>query len=415
MDLDAAPDTAPDTDPGMDPYKDYGVDPGMDPGMDYVLPLRWSDDAGLEELTAYLRRLRPLVRVIVVDGSPAALFARHAARWEGLALHVRPDGDLDFANGKVNGVITGLRLARAEHVVIADDDVRYGEGELVRVDALLRNAELVRPQNHFDPMPWHARWDTARTLLNRGFGADYPGTFGVRRSTFLAMGGYDGDVLFENLELIRTVRAHGGREDRPLDLYVRRLPPDPHHFWSQRVRQAYDDLAQPARMAFFLAVAPALAVALLRRRPGPALAGAGLAVGLAEIGRRRAGGPQVFPFTAALFAPVWLLERAVCSWLALATRFLRGGVFYAGRRIPAAAHPPRLLRRRARTRAQRRARTPAQTCAQTQTSAQAAASGSLAARKPARLCEPSQNGLEADRPQRHSATVTRPGSMTAPS
>ncbi|SNT63840.1 Iron-containing redox enzyme [Streptosporangium subroseum] len=32
--------------------------------------------------------------------------------------------------------------------------------------------------------------------------------------------------LFENLELIRTVRAHGGREYRPLDLYVRRLPPD---------------------------------------------------------------------------------------------------------------------------------------------------------------------------------------------
>ena len=373
------------TDPSMDQKTDLD--------MDYVLPLRWSDDTGLEELTAYLRRLRSSVRVVVVDGSPAALFARHAARWDGLVLHVRPDGDLGFANGKVNGVITGLRLARAEHVIIADDDVRYGEGELARVDALLRSADLVRPQNHFDPMPWHARWDTARTLLNRGLGADYPGTFGVRRSTFLAMGGYDGDVLFENLELIRTVRAHGGREDRPLDLYVRRLPPDPRRFRSQRVRQAYDDLAQPARMAFFLAIVPALAVALLRRRPGPVLAGAGLAVGLAEIGRRRAGGRRIFPLSAALFAPVWLLERAVCSWLALATRFLRGGVFYAGRRIPVAAHSPRRLRARS----------------------QAAASGSPAARKPVRLCEPSQNGLDADRPQRHSATVARPGSMTAPS
>lgn len=382
---------------------DRPVDQESDPDMDYVLPLRWRDDAGLDELTAYLRRLRRSVRVIVVDASPAALFARHAARWEGLVLHVRPDGDLGFANGKVDGVVTGLRRARAEHVVIADDDVRYGERELARLAALLEGADLVRPQNHFDPMPWHARWDSARTLLNRAFGADYPGTFAVRRSTFRAMGGYDGNVLFENLELIRTVRAHGGREKRPLDLYVRRLPPDPRHFWSQRVRQAYDDLAQPARMAFFLTIAPAVVLALLRRRPGPVAAGAGLAVAVAEIGRRRAGGRRVFPFTAALFAPVWLLERAVCSWLALAARFLRGGVFYAGRRIPAAAHSSRLLRARSRA------------AAPDPPAAPETVSGSLAARKPARLCEPSQNGLDADRPHRHSATVARSGSMTTPS
>ncbi|MFI6450046.1 glycosyltransferase [Streptosporangium amethystogenes] len=365
--------------------------------LDYVLPLRWDDDSGLEELTAYLRRLSRSVRVIVVDGSPAALFDRHARRWNGLVWHVRPDEDLGFANGKVNGVITGMRRAGAEHVVIADDDVRYGEAELSRLDTLLEGADLVRPQNHFAPLPWHARWDTARTLLNRGFGADYPGTFGVRRSTFLKMGGYDGNVLFENLELIRTIRAHGGRECRPLDLYVRRLPPESHRFWSQRVRQAYDDLAQPARMAFFLALLPALAAGSPHRRPRAVLAGAavsaGLAVGLAEIGRRRGGGRRVFPFTAALFAPVWLLERAVCSWLALAARLFHGGVPYAGHRMRTAAHSSRRLRARA----------------------QAAASGSLVARKPTRLCEPSQNGLAAERPQRHSATVVRPGSMTTPS
>jgi hypothetical protein len=365
---------------------------GLRMDLDYVLPLRWDNDGGLEELTAYLRRLRPSVRaVIVVDGSPSALFERHARMWDGLALHVRPDGDLDFANGKVNGVITGMRRSRAEHAVIADDDVRYGKTELARVDVLLNGADLVRPQNYFDPMPWHARWDTARTLLNRGFGADYPGTFGVRRSTFLAMDGYDGNVLFENLELIRTVRAHGGREERPLDLYVRRLPPGSHHFWSQRVRQAYDDLAQPARMALFLTVLPALATALLLRRhavlPGVGVS-AGLVVCLAELGRRRGGGRRVFPFTAALFAPVWLLERATCSWLALATRYLRGGVRYAGRPLRIAAHSSRRLRSQ---------------------------SGLLAARKPARLCEPSQNGLDDDRPQRHNATVARPGSMTVPS
>ncbi|WP_262379635.1 glycosyltransferase family 2 protein [Nonomuraea sp. PA05] len=397
--------------------------------MDYVLPLRWADDRGLGELTAYLRALSRHVRIIVVDGSPPELFERHAAAWHGLAAHVRPAPDLRFANGKVNGVITGMRLATAEHVVIADDDVRYDGPALARMAALLARAELVRPQNHFtraeparprnrftraeparprnhftraEParprnrfarLPWHARWDTARTLLNRGLGADYPGTLGVRRSFFLRMGGYNGDVLFENLELIRTVRAHGGRELRPLDLYVPRLPPEAARFWSQRVRQAYDDLAQPARLALFLSVLPGLAWCVLRRRYGPVAAGAGAAVALAELGRRRAGGGRVFPRTASLFAPVWVLERAVCGWLAVGAAAC-GGVPYAGRRLRRAAHSVRWLRRSAHS---------------------ARRSGSLDARNPAALCEPSQNGFAAESPQRHSATVARPAGIGTPS
>jgi hypothetical protein len=320
------------------------------PAVEYVLPLRWDDDADLPELTGYLRRLCRWVDVTVVDGSPPPVFDRHAAAWRGLVRHVPPDPALHFANGKVNGVVTGVRLARHEHVVVADDDVRYDEVGLRAVDALLRRADLVRPQNYFDPLPWHARWDTARSLLNRAVGADYPGTLAVRRSTFTAMGGYDGDVLFENLELIRTVRAYGGTEVRPLDLYVRRLPPEAGRFWQQRVRQAYDDLAQPVRLATFLSVLPALAVATARRRPGPVLAAALASVALAELGRRRAGGARVFrPGTSAL-APVWILERAVCGWVAVGMRMTRGGVGYAGRRLRVAAHPERVLRRRTSTR-----------------------------------------------------------------
>lgn len=306
---------------------------------DYVLPLRWSEDADLEELTGYLRWLSRHVRVIVVDGSPAPRYEAHARAWAGIACHVPPDPDLSCANGKVSGVITGLRRTVADRVVIADDDVRYDRPALEAVLALLRDADLVRPQNYFDPLPWHARWDTARTLLNRAFGADYPGTFGIRRATWEAMGGYDGDVLFENLELIRTVRAYGGIERRPLALYVRRLPPQALRFWSQRVRQAYDDLAQPWRPATFLTVMPATVYAVARRRTGTVLAGAAATVVLAEIGRRRGGGARVFPVSASLVAPVWVAERAVCGWIALATRFM-GGVSYAGGRLSVAANPP---------------------------------------------------------------------------
>ncbi|MEU7609508.1 glycosyltransferase family 2 protein [Micromonospora sp. NPDC049204] len=307
--------------------------------MTYVLPLRWHADTGLTELTGYLRWLADRVEVIVVDGSAPDVFARHADAWRGLVRHLPPDATARGLNGKVLGVRTGVRAAAHEHVVIADDDVRYDEAGLSAVHRLLARVDLVRPQNYFDPLPRHAWWDTGRTLLNRALGDDYPGTLAVRRSTFLAMGGYDPDVLFENLELIRTVRGYGGVEAKPAWLYVRRLPPDAAHFRGQRVRQAYDDLAQPARLLTALAVLPGLAAAVAARRPRLLLGAAAGVVALAEAGRRRAGGDRVFPPTTALAAPLWLVERGVCGWLAVAQRVLRGGVRYGDAQIRRAANP----------------------------------------------------------------------------
>jgi|SRR5690349_11102834 len=309
--------------------------------LSYVLPLRWDrvDPPGIADLTGYLRMLRELADVDVIDGSPPDVFAAHHTAWAPLVGHRAPDPAFRFANGKVNGVLTGVPAARYDHVVIADDDVRHTAESLAAIDGALRSAAVVRPQNYFAPAPWHARWDTARSLINRAVGADYPGTLGVRRDTFVAMGGYDGNVLFENLELIRTVRAAGGRERRLSGVYVRRLPPSARRFWQQRVRQAYDEFAQPARMAAFLAVLPMMVALPARGR----VAVAGAAVALAEVGRRRAGGARVFPADAPLWAPVWLLERGVCAWLAVGTRVLFGGVPYAGGRLARAASGPRTV------------------------------------------------------------------------
>lgn len=321
--------------------------------LEYVLPLRWGRDADPRdavELAAYLERLAAWLPVTVVDGSEPDVWQRHHALFAPYARHVAPQ-PWPGRNGKVAGVVTGLALAREELVVIADDDVRWERDGLERLVGLLEGCTLVRPQNVFAELPWHARWDTARSLLNRAVGADYPGTYGVRRSAFLAAGGYDGDVLFENLELARTLRAAGGSERLVPDLYVPRLPPTTRHFLGQRVRQAYDDLAQPARLVAEAALGPAvLALAALTRRPATRrAAGRGLAllvagsVGLAEVGRRRAGGAQVYPRDAALWAPLWVAERAVCVWLALGHR-ARGGVPYGGQRIRVAAHSVRRLR-----------------------------------------------------------------------
>jgi Glycosyl transferase family 2 len=318
----------------------------------YVLPLRMADGANRPELTDYLHALGQWCDdVIVVDGSPPDVFAANRRAWATLVRHVTPDPGHAALMGKVPGVLTGVDLARHELVVIADDDVRYDRAGLERLVELLGHHDLVRPQNFFSALPWHARWDTARTLLNRATGADFPGTLGVRRSTLHALGGYDGNVLFENLELIRTVEAAGGSVATPLDLFVARLPPSADHFWGQRTRQAYDDFAIPARMAVWLAVVPAAAACLARRDPRGPVLGVAATIALAEAGRRRGAGRTVFPASSSLLAPVWVLERGMCAWLAVLQRVRFGGARYGDSVIPVAAHSRRELRQRATKRA----------------------------------------------------------------
>jgi hypothetical protein len=314
--------------------------------VSYVLPVRSRPGDGDEDaLDAYLAWLSARADVIVVDGSEPSRFAEHGERWTGFVRHVAPGPELRCANGKVWGVRTGVPIARHDRVILADDDVRYDDGALRRIAELLDAAEVVRPQNRFESLPWHARWDTARILLNRAFGHDHPGTLAIRRSFFLSIGGYDGNVLFENLELVRTVEAAGGRVlDAPW-LFVGRRPPTVRRFLEQRPRQAYDDWAHPVKLAAMLAVLPGAAFAA-RSRPRALVAGAGLAVVTAEIGRVRHDGRRAFDAISPLFAPLWVLERATMAWVALAWRVLRGGCPYAGSVIWRAATPTRILRRR---------------------------------------------------------------------
>ncbi|MCU1567932.1 MAG: hypothetical protein JWQ56_2869 [Pseudarthrobacter sp.] len=342
--------------------------PSVGPSAEYILPLRWAEeseqDPELQDLAAYLGRLLEWIPVTVVDGSAPGLFDRHRAAFPPGVRHIRPEpagggssdgksgsgggsGNSAAGNGKVAGVMTGVRASTAELLVIADDDVRYTRESLAAVVHHLSSADIVRPQNYFDPLPWHACWDTARALLNRAWSADYPGTLAVRKSALMATGGYD-PVLFENLELIRTVKAAGGRERIVPDLLVARRPPKFRHFLKQRTRQAYDDFAQPRRLAVELALLPVIACAArlpAGRRRAALLALAAAPVLIAETGRRRHSGTAVFPFSATLFAPLWILERAACIWLALGFR-LAGGVPYAGTRLKTAAHSEAELRRR---------------------------------------------------------------------
>jgi hypothetical protein len=298
-------------------------------------------------LTEYLRELGQLCdQVIVVDGSPREVFEANAAAWP-FVTHLRPADCDDTLMGKVAGVRTGARVADREAILVADDDVRFDRPALLRIASLLESHDLVRPQNYFDPLPPHALWDSARILLNRGLGGDFPGTLGVRRSFLLDPNGYLGDVLFENLDLIRTVEARNGTVANAMDIYVKRIPPTFPHFLEQRIRHAYEEFAFPARMTIWLSLLPLLAVCLARRRRAPLLAFGVGSILLSMRGRSSHGGHRVFPLAAALLTPAWLLERGICAWLAVGLR-LAGGYRYHGRTVTRVAHSKRTLLSRVR-------------------------------------------------------------------
>jgi hypothetical protein len=315
--------------------------------VSYILPIKASRPVVDAEWVEYLRWISANAReVLVVDSSDAEIFGRHEASWGQLVRHVPLQPDLATPMGKVGNVMTGVRLARFEKIIIADDDVRYDMASLAQVVRSLDDADVVRPQNYFDPLPWHARWDSGRMLLNRMMGGDWPGTLGVRRGGLLATDGYDGNAMFENLELVRTVIAAGGTERVLLDAFVLRRPSSTPHFWSQRIRQAYDEFARPHRMLWQLATLPLVVALIATGKWRIAVLLAVCVVGVAEAGRRRSGGARFFPASTSLFAPVWLLERAICSWIALVSRVCIGGVRYRGRTLHLAANSMRVLKER---------------------------------------------------------------------
>jgi hypothetical protein len=309
----------------------------------YILPIKAFVLDASDELTEYLTSLQQFsnLELIVVDASPDAIFDEHWRRFGTIVRHVRPD-PLTCLNGKVRGVLTGLRMATNEKVIIADDDIRYDPDSLNKVVRALDTADVVRPQNYFSPHTWHTIYDSSRSLLNRVSGGDWPGTLAIRKK--LVPFGYNGDVLFENLELVRTIRANGGRELVALDIYVRRLPPSPQHFFGQRIRQAYDEFARPWRMMLMLITLPVILLGACAAARAQLLGvPAAIAIASAEAGRLRGGAHAYFSFLSSLLAPLWILERAVCVWLAAAMRLCVGGIKYSGTRVVNGATPMRVL------------------------------------------------------------------------
>jgi hypothetical protein len=300
----------------------------------YLLPIRRANFSAKEadELARYFGSLSAVgCEVLVVDGSAEPVFQKHDETWRPVCRHEKVDRSFGFLNDKVNGIQTGVRLAVTEKIILADDDIRYTAAEIDRVCELLDRFEVVRPQNFLRPLPWWGKTEAARMLINRATlrTADYPGTCAFHRTSMLHVGAYDGDVLFDNEEMIRHFARAGATINYAVDLFVRKRPPDFRKWMEQRPRQAYEDFGLRAKTALFLSL-PLIAIWIA------AIFGRKLlflyllcvfiaAVLVAAIGRFRGTASRFFPMSVCFFAPFWIGERSLSTYWALYWHFARGG------------------------------------------------------------------------------------------
>ncbi len=306
----------------------------------YLLPIRRvrASRREAEKFARYFEQLRLAnCEVLVVDGSPSEVFNEHDEVWRGLCRHVKPDPAYTYLNGKVNGVHTGVDLASCEPIVLADDDIRYTAGDIERACELLDHHEMVRPQNYLAPLPWWARMEAARMLINRGVlrTGDYPGTCAFRRSTCLRVGHYDGDVLFDNEEIVRHFVLQGADVCFARGFFILKRPPTFRKWIEQRPRQAYEDFVMRAKTALFMSLLPVAVMLGVLVSVWASLLFVGVvsisAVLLALRGRERDGARQFFPAYLCLYAPLWVLERALSVYWALYWRVARGGYPFGDR------------------------------------------------------------------------------------
>ncbi|HEX8353340.1 MAG TPA: hypothetical protein VF611_10595, partial [Pyrinomonadaceae bacterium] len=158
---------------------------------------------------------------------------------------------------------------------------------------------------------------------------DYPGTCAFRRSTCLRVGHYDGDVLFDNEEIVRHFALSGADVMCATDFFVLKRPPTFAKWMEQRPRQAYEDFVMRAKTLLFASLIPA-ALALGLFAGAAALvafvAFVSLASGLVALrGLLRDRAYRFFPATTALYAPLWVLERALSVYWAFYWRVRYGG------------------------------------------------------------------------------------------
>jgi hypothetical protein len=291
-----------------------------------VIDAATRSDRALRELANYLSTIGTAgCEVIVFDCSPRLQFDlnRRVLRW--VSRHVAIRREHCSRGGTIDPIRAAALVAGCEKVVVADEGVRYTEESIARVCELLDRHEVVEPQDYLDPLPWWNGVEAGRILMHRAIDPqpDHGATFGFRRSivhTLPALG--SGDIPGDQ---VRRLAAAGAEVYAPANVFVRRESTKLREWLAARPRAAADDFSLPTKNVFFFSLLPILAILTILGSGRLAASYAGV-IAFASVGlaiRGRFGATAFFPLSASLFAPVWVFERSVSVYWALA-RKLRG-------------------------------------------------------------------------------------------
>lgn len=284
-------------------------------------------DDGLRDLASYLSTLTLAgCDVIVVDGSPAPVFEknRRILRWVSRHIAARPRHH--SFSGRIDVVRTAIDVSSCDRIIVAGDSVRYDDTAVAGVCDLLDSHEVVEPQDYFHPLPWWSGIEAGRMLVHRGVEPlpHHGATFGMRKSSLRGLRGVD--VAWSNGDdPVRYLATQGAEIFAACDVFVRRLPPLLNDWLRDRPRQAGDDFDMPVKTAFFFALLP---VAMVLAVVGGLRLAGGYAGAIAFASfvlaiRGRGSDSAFFPIRACFSAPVWVLERSLSVYWALAQK-LRG-------------------------------------------------------------------------------------------
>ena len=288
-----------------------------------VLDTPVATDDELRDLAAYLSTIGLHdCDVVVLDHTPRADFDRHRRTLRWVARHHSVRVDHLLPGGAVDAVRAAADFAACEKVVVATEDVRYTPEALEQIVQVLDVHEVVEPQDYFDPLPWWGGIDAGRILVHRGIepSPDHGATFGFRRSALRGLRGLA--ILDTNDDPVRRLASRGAEVFAACDVFVRRKPRPLEEWLGARPRIAGEDFALPMKTAFFFALVPLL---LLLALVGDARLAGGYAgvIAFASVAlalRGRSGATRFFPLRACFFAPLWVLERSLSVYWALARK-----------------------------------------------------------------------------------------------
>jgi hypothetical protein len=309
------------------------------PALTIVIPFRSNRRSALVALVA---RWTPLaedrIEVIICDGSPGAVVEQDGDRAGRALRHLLVNrGRYGYANDKVNGLCTGVAAARANAVLICDDDIDLTPEHLECLLGTPLTDRAFKIPTYPDAFTFGESLEAVRSLIchavtRRG---DPSPVYLARRHTVLdSLRRAVGDCLFDDYMFERELRRAAVIVSHP-EVRLRRAAASPAKWVEQQVRYAYEDLSAVLKTAGFLAL-PGLIGVLAALGPTDLIMGLVALVvascGAAALGRRRDRLADRCPAWIICLAPLWVIVRACAVPLALGL-MLAGGFPYGGRRI----------------------------------------------------------------------------------